>query len=116
MPNVTLTNNRIVVLRALQNGPRKWSELRKEYFGEDRAKQQASTSFYMQVKAMTDKGLVTKTALGYESTPAGKEALQAVVDSGVDISTIKTAAQIAFEASGKAAASIKTGAGVEVEA
>jgi len=116
MSTVTLTNNRIVVLRTLKDGPKKWSELRKAYFGEARAKQQASTSFYMQMKSCIEKGLVKKTQLGYEATDAGIEALDAVINSGVDVSTIKTEAQKAFEATGAAAAAIKTETAVEVDA
>ena len=69
MANVLpLTANKVVVLRTLEAGAAKWSVLRKEYFGPARAEQQASTSFYTQIKSMIGKGLVQKTANGYEAT------------------------------------------------
>jgi len=102
----SLTANQVVVLRTLSTGPKKWSELRRAYFGEERAKQSASTSFYMQIKNCTGKGFLTKTQLGYEITPKGAEVLQAARDAGLDVDSVKTQAQLQFEASGIVAAKI----------
>jgi len=92
---VTLTANKIVILRTLENGPVKFSALRKAYFGEARAKQQATTSFYMQTKGMIEKGLVKKTEVGYEATELGLVSIQAV--SSEIKAAAKSNAQIAFE-------------------
>ena len=53
---VSLTTNKIVILRTLESSPAKWSVLRRAYFGERRALQPASTSFYTQSKAMIGAG------------------------------------------------------------
>jgi predicted transcriptional regulator len=95
---VTLTPNQIVVLRTLENGPVKWSPLRKAYFGEARAKEQASTSFYQQLKGQTKKGLITKTEDGtaYMITDLGLVSIQAV--SAEIKAAAKSNAQVEFEA------------------
>ena len=110
---LALTANKIVVLRTLRNGPVKWSLLRKAYFGEARAKQQASTSFYMQLKGMIGKGLIAKSTDGsaYEITPLGTVSIDAV--SAEVVANAKSNAQTAFEASGKAAAVVGTEAETE---
>lgn len=93
-----LTANKVVVLRTLALGPAKWSVLRKEYFGPGRSEETASTSFYTQVKSMIGKGLVCKTANGYEITADGQASLDALIAQGFDVAGAKTAARIAYEA------------------
>ena len=95
---IPLTANKVVVLRTLEAGPSKWSVLRREYFGEGRAKEQASTSFYMQIQGMIKKDLVTKTAAGYEITDLGTESLEAARSAGFDVDGAKSKAQTEWEA------------------
>lgn len=94
---VALTANQIVVLRTLENGPVKWSPLRKAYFGEARAKEQASTSFYQQLKGQMKKGLIKKTASddAYEITDLGLVSIQAI--SPEVKAAAKSLAQVEFE-------------------
>lgn len=95
---VALTANQIVVLRTLEAGPVKWSPLRKAYFGEGRAKEQASTSFYQQLKGQMKKGLISKTEDGtaYQISDLGLVSIQAV--SSEIKAAAKSNAQVEFEA------------------
>jgi len=105
---VALTPGGIVILRTLENGPVKWSPLRKAYFGPLRSEQSASTAFYMKVKDFIKKGLVKKTDTGdaYEITELGLVSIAAVPEATK--LAAKSEAQIRFEASdaGKAAAKV----------
>ena len=73
-----ITENKIVVLRELEFGSKKWSVLRRAYFGEGRAKMPASTSFYTQTVSMIGAGLIEKKDDAYCITSLGLEAIQAV--------------------------------------
>lgn len=55
-----------VIVNALQGGTLSWTNLRLAYYGPERAKSPASTSFTMQLRRMMDKKLISKTAMGYE--------------------------------------------------
>jgi predicted transcriptional regulator len=93
---VSLTTNKIVILRTLESSPAKWSVLRRAYFGERRALQPASTSFYTQSKAMIGAGLIKKENDLYAITPLGLVSIQAV-DATVKANAV-TEAQREFEA------------------
>lgn len=93
---VALTENKIVVLRELEGGAKKWSVLRRAYFGEGRAKMPASTSFYTQTKSMIGSGLIVKNNDAYEITPLGLVSIEAI-DATVKANA-KTEAHREFEA------------------
>lgn len=81
-----LTPGRIVILRALEAKPLKWAELRKEYFGPERAKAPASTAFHMQLTKMVALGVVTKGVENYSLSETGASALESARAAGnVDI-------------------------------
>jgi len=75
---VSLTENKIVVLRELESGAKKWSVLRRAYFGEGRAKMPASTSFYTQTKSLIGAGLIKKNNDAYEITDLGLVSIEAI--------------------------------------
>lgn len=71
-----LTDRRVVILKALMEGPKSWTLLRAVYYPTaERQKSSASTSFFNQLKKMQSLGLIQKTVLGYEITALGKELL-----------------------------------------
>lgn len=113
MSQVPLTANRIVILRALEKGPQKWSVLREEYFGPGRSEEAASTAFYMQVKGMIGKGLVTKSPEGYQITATGKEAIEACRKAGFDIEGAKSQAHLKWEAAHPTASTTVAATAVE---
>jgi predicted transcriptional regulator len=92
---LALKNGAIVILRALEKAPMKFAKLRVEYFGEGRAKQPATTSFYTQTKTLIGKGLVEKTADGYTITELGRVSIEAV-EASVKAAA-KSEAQVEFE-------------------
>lgn len=63
-----MTYERLKIVAALKEGPKTWSMLRLAYYGEERAKHPASTSFHNQITKMMVGGVVKKTPLGYELT------------------------------------------------
>lgn len=93
-----LTQGRIVLLRELNNaeGPVSFSVLRKGYFGEDRAKANATTAFYMALQRVISFGWIEKLADGgYQLTPTGKEIIEAEVKR--DPTGVKNAKSLAAE-------------------
>jgi predicted transcriptional regulator len=113
---VALKNGAIVILRSLEQGPMKFAKLRVQYFGEGRAKQPATTSFYTQTKTLIGKGLVEKTADGYTITELGLVSIQAV-EASVKAAA-KSEAQVEFEnsAAGRAYQANKDAAADKVTA
>jgi len=102
MTTVNLTAGRIVILNVLKdNLTHKWSELRKKYFGPDRAAQQASTAFYTQLnKTMIKKlSLVEKSGEGYKITNDGLTAINEVIAAKGQayVDSCKSEAQVKFE-------------------
>ena len=65
------------LLSSLRQKPMSWTELRLAYYGEERAKMSASTSFWMQLHKMIQRGYIIKTLVGYELTKEGQEMLEA---------------------------------------
>jgi predicted transcriptional regulator len=49
-----VTDGRKVLLQSLRSGPKSWKELRLAYYGPERAKSKASTSFMGQLKKMKE--------------------------------------------------------------
>lgn len=61
-----MTYERLKIVAALKEGPKTWTSLRLAYYGEERAKSPASTSFHNQLQRMMEGGVIKKTPLGYE--------------------------------------------------
>lgn len=112
MNNITV--NKAIVLRELENGPAKWSVLRRAYFGEGRAAEAASTSFYNKINGLIKEGLIVRSVNGYEITGTGKEAL-ATARKMFDVTNAKSQARLKWEAE-HPVASTATVATVEVPA
>ena len=55
-----ITARRAVILDALAEGGKSWTQLRLAYYGPERAKAKASTSFHNQLSAMVAAGLVVR--------------------------------------------------------
>lgn len=60
-----MTYERLKIVNALKEGNKSWSVLRVAYYGEERAKQAASTSFNNQLHRMMDAGAIKKVEGGY---------------------------------------------------
>lgn len=72
-----ITHEKLKVLNALKSGPKTHLFLRLAYYGEERAKNPANTSFYNQLQRMMGAGLIHKTAVGmYEITDLGRESIK----------------------------------------
>jgi len=97
---VKVTDNRIVILNALKEERKCWSELRLAYYGPERAKSPASTSFMNQLKKLTVLGVIEKADGGYRLTPKGFTLLEQVDPQKLE--GAKTLAQTKFEASQQA--------------
>jgi hypothetical protein len=67
-----ITYERLKIMNALREGPKTWSGLRLAYYGLERAKSPASTSFNNQLHRMMDGGLVQKVVGGYALTEEGE--------------------------------------------
>jgi len=90
-----------IFLRELKGISKTFSQLRVAYFGEERAKEKATTSFYNQLTRDVEKGIIVKTANGYELSELGKKALTYCEENNVDLN-IKSEAQRRFETNKKA--------------
>ena len=75
-----LTDRRIVILQALEGGPKTWTYLRTVYYPGDRYKNKASTSFNNQLNRLHTKGLIAQTVFGYEITYEGLRQLEEVAE------------------------------------
>ena len=65
---ITAERNKILV--ALEEGPKSWTALRLAYYGPERAKLPASTSFHNQLQRMLTGGLIKKVVGGYARAEA----------------------------------------------
>lgn len=93
------TTARLIIVRELENGPKKFGQLRTAYYGEARAKaNKATTSFYNKIDAGVEEGLVIKTALGYELGEKGRELLAYAKEKNIDLTVLKSEAQVRHEA------------------
>jgi len=92
---VKVTPNRIVIMRELKDGPKTWRDLRLSYYGPERAKNPASTSFMNQLEKMMVYKIIDKKEGHYELTQIGKELLENVAPESLSVA--KTKAQLLFE-------------------
>jgi predicted transcriptional regulator len=90
-----VTNNRLVFLRELKDGPRTWKDLRLAYYGPERAKNPASTSFMNQIKKLVSFGVLNHIDGHYELTEKGKTLL--VEANQEALMAAKTVAQLKAE-------------------
>jgi len=93
---VKLTDGRKSLIKALAQGSKSWSELRKAYYGEERAKQTASTSFVNQLTKMKEMNVIVKMDDKYVLGEVGKTLLEANQD--ILSGEFKSKAQLGFEA------------------
>jgi hypothetical protein len=92
------TSARLIIVRELASGPKRFSQLRLAYYGEVRAKATKSTrSFYVKLDRGIEEGLVVKTVLGYELGELGKQLLAYATEKQMDLSTVKSEAQAQWE-------------------
>ena len=69
-----ITYEKLKILTALASGPKTHKFLRLAYYGEERCKNPANTSFYNQLQRMTSDGLIQKDSIGiYSITVIGRE-------------------------------------------
>jgi len=54
------SGSRLVILRELMVGPKTWAELRLSFYGPERAKNHASTSFQNQLNKLVAYGVIQK--------------------------------------------------------
>jgi len=93
-----LTPGRQVILRSLEGKTAKWSELRSAYYGPDRAKAKASTSFHMQLTKLQALGIVAKDGEVYKLTVEGEAILAKTKEQGIDLMAARSPADLAFVA------------------
>jgi len=75
-----ITFEKMKILTALINGPKSHKLLRLEYYGEERAKNPANTSFYNQLNRMMEAGLIQKDVVGvYSITEFGQQVLEEAI-------------------------------------
>ena len=101
METLKPTVARLIIVRELAEGPKKFGQLRTAYFGEARAKgNKATTAFYNKLKQGLVEGLVVKTAaLGaYELGDAGKQLLAFAKEKQMDLSILKSEAELRYQA------------------
>lgn len=67
-----ITYERLKIMNALKTGPKSWTSLRVSYYGVERAKSPASTSFHNQLQRMMEGGLIKKVIGGYGLTEEGE--------------------------------------------
>ena len=93
------TNARIIIIRELSSGPKKWGQLQKAYYGEGRAALKVNTSFWNQKQKCIELGIMQKnTAIGgYELGPVGHQMLDFIRANNIDMN-VKSEAQVAYEA------------------
>ena len=91
---VKVTPNRIVFLRELKDGPRCWRDLRLAYYGPERSKNPASTSFMNQINKLTMYGVIIKKDGFYELTDQGRQMLESVAPQSLEAA--KTVAQLKY--------------------
>jgi hypothetical protein len=69
-----ITYEKLKILNALVSGPKTHKFLRLAYYGEERCKSAANTSFYNQLQRMMEAELIKKDTIGvYVITDKGKE-------------------------------------------
>ena len=69
-----ITHEKLKILNALVSGPKTHKMLRLCYYGEERCKNPANTSFYNQLDRMMTDGLIKKASIGiYSITDLGME-------------------------------------------
>jgi hypothetical protein len=68
-----ITYERLKIMNPLREGAQSWTTLRVAYYGEERAKSAASTSFNNQLHRMMTGGLIEKCVGGYKLTAEGEE-------------------------------------------
>ena len=95
----SLTAARLILVRELASGPKRFSQLRLAFFGEARAKEKATTSFYNKLVKSLNEGLIVKSAPGvYELGVFGHLVLAQAKDQGIDLASVKSEAQLRYEA------------------
>lgn len=65
------TGSRIVILKELFSGPKLWSELARVYYGPERYKNKARTSFNNQLRKLDQLGFIAKVNGAYAITYSG---------------------------------------------
>jgi len=96
MNTVKLTDGRKSLLQALVSGPKAWSELRFAYYGPERAKEKASTSFHNQLQKLRLAGIIVKDEVGekYVLGPAG--IIEVEKDPSISTGEFKSKAQLLY--------------------
>ena len=100
METLKPTVARLIIVRELAEGPKKFGQLRTAYFGEARAKgNKATTSFYNKLKQGLVEGLVVKSTLGvYELGVAGQALLAFAKEKNMDLGILKSEAELRYQA------------------
>ena len=91
-----LTNGRQCILGRLDGQQAKWSELRSAYYGPERSKSKASTSFHIQLTKLMALGVVAKEGETYKLTLEGETIVSKAKEAGVDFSTAQSNAALHY--------------------
>ena len=87
-----LTPGRQVILGRLDGQQAKWSELRLAYYGPERSKSKASTSFHIQLTKLMALNVVAKEGESYKLTVEGEAIVAKAKETGVNFSAAQSLA------------------------
>jgi RIO-like serine/threonine protein kinase len=94
---VKLSDSRVVIMSALaQSGIVTWANLRKAFFGEERAKSNSTTAFQRQLSNLAELNIISKSDDGYSLTEYGYDLM--AVNGPLFMKEVKSTAQSKFEA------------------
>ena len=89
---------RLILVRELASGPKKFSQLRLAYYGEVRAKAtKSSRSFYVKLDKGLEEGLLIKSLIGYELGQLGQLLLTYAKEKGLDLPSLKSEAELGWK-------------------
>ena len=97
--DIKLTAARIIIIRELSTGPKKWGQLQKAYYGLSRAGEKVNTSFHNKLQDCIKLRIIKHDRIqhSYELDEVGKQMLDYMRAHNVDMN-VKSEAQLKYEA------------------
>ena len=94
------TPARIILIRELASGPKKWGQLVLAYYGQARADNGPTVSFWNKLKDCKTLGIIKHDVVQkiYELGEVGQAMLIVLKEQNVDLSAVKSEAQLEYEA------------------
>ena len=97
LPKITAA--RLILIRELSTGPKKWGQLELAYYGPERKAEKVSVSFYNKLKDAKALGIITHDPVNkiYTLGEVGQQLLNTIKEQGISMD-VKSEAQIKWEA------------------